>query len=222
MKLEATMAQLEALGSEKVRLQNIRFGAGPVQFGVKLGDIRTLAKKIKTNHSLALQLWETGNSDARRLAILIMESSRLTASDFEQMVRSESFVQVIDWLHAYILKQHPESENLRLKWMTDSHPMVARMAWSLTADRIVSSTGSVDVEYLLQRIETEMAHAAPETKWTMNMTLAQIGIHLEAFRQRALFIGEKLGVYRDYPVSKGCTSPFAPIWINEMVKRIKI
>lgn len=32
-------------------------------------------------------------------------------------------------------------------------------------------------------------------------------------------LGEKLGVYRDYPVSKGCTSPFAPVWINEMVSR---
>ncbi len=37
--------------------------------------------------------------------------------------------------------------------------------------------------------------------------------------KRALAIGEKLGVYRDYPCSKGCTSPFAPTWINEMVKR---
>lgn len=61
--LEA-MAQIEAHGYEKVRLPNIRFGAGPIQFGVKLGDIRTLAKKIKTNHSLAMQLWETGNIDA--------------------------------------------------------------------------------------------------------------------------------------------------------------
>jgi hypothetical protein len=32
-------------------------------------------------------------------------------------------------------------------------------------------------------------------------------------------VGEKLGIYRDYPVSKGCTSPFAPIWINAMVSR---
>ncbi len=33
--------------------------------------------------------------------------------------------------------------------------------------------------------------------------------------------GVKPGIYRDFPVSKGCTSPFAPIWINEMVKRQK-
>lgn len=53
----------------------------------------------------------------------------------------------------------------------------------------------------------------------MNNTLANIGIHHVKHRKRALTIGEKLGIYRDYPCSKGCTSPFAPIWISEMVKR---
>jgi 3-methyladenine DNA glycosylase AlkD len=53
----------------------------------------------------------------------------------------------------------------------------------------------------------------------MNNTLAGIGIHAPGLRKRAIAIGEKLGIYRDYPVSKGCTSPFAPIWINAMAGR---
>jgi 3-methyladenine DNA glycosylase AlkD len=53
----------------------------------------------------------------------------------------------------------------------------------------------------------------------MNNTLATIGVHFPKHRKRAIAIGEKLGIYRDYPVSKGCTSPFAPIWINFMVSR---
>jgi 3-methyladenine DNA glycosylase AlkD len=72
---------------------------------------------------------------------------------------------------------------------------------------------------LLDRIESEMAGASPEAQWTMNMALAGIGIHHPKLRERAIAIGEKLGVYRDYPVSKGRTSPFAPIWIDFMVKR---
>ena len=64
-----------------------------------------------------------------------------------------------------------------------------------------------------------MAAAPPEVQWTMNGCLAGIGIHEPRLRARAVAIGEKLGVYRDYPVSKGCTSPFAPIWIAEMVRR---
>jgi hypothetical protein len=53
----------------------------------------------------------------------------------------------------------------------------------------------------------------------MNFCLGSIGIAFAEHRQRALDIGERLGVYRDYPCSKGCTSPFVPIWINEMVSR---
>jgi hypothetical protein len=53
----------------------------------------------------------------------------------------------------------------------------------------------------------------------MNMALAYIGINLPEHRNRALNNGEDLGIYRDFPVSKGCTSPFAPIWIAEMVSR---
>ncbi len=64
-----------------------------------------------------------------------------------------------------------------------------------------------------------MPTADPAVQWTMNFCLAGIGIHFPKHRKRAIAIGEALGIYRDYPVSKGCTSPFAPIWINEMVSR---
>jgi len=37
--------------------QNTKKGAGDNQFGVRLGDIRKLSKKIKTNHELAFSLW---------------------------------------------------------------------------------------------------------------------------------------------------------------------
>jgi 3-methyladenine DNA glycosylase AlkD len=72
---------------------------------------------------------------------------------------------------------------------------------------------------LLDRLETEMGGAAPEVQWTMNSCLANIGIYHAEYRARAIAIGERLGIYRDYPVSKGCTSPFAPIWIHEIVRR---
>ncbi|MNW68382.1 hypothetical protein D3C74_471350 [compost metagenome] len=64
-----------------------------------------------------------------------------------------------------------------------------------------------------------MLDAPDRLQWAMNTTLAQIGIEHAALRERALAIGEKLQVLADYPTSPGCTSPFAPIWINEMVKR---
>ncbi|MBL8858143.1 MAG: DNA alkylation repair protein [Planctomycetes bacterium] len=219
MTLKDTLKQLKALGDENVRARNTKNGAGKNQFGLKLGDIRTLAKKLKTYHELALELWETENIDARLLATLVIQPKSLSAAEMDRMVRSADFAQLADWLNAYVVKQHPDKEELRQRWMAAKDSMAARAGWNLTAERIVRSPDGLDLKALLDRIEAEMGTADPLVQWTMNSCLAQIGIHFPKHRKRALAIGEKLGVFRDYPVSKGCTSPFAPIWIEAMVSR---
>jgi 3-methyladenine DNA glycosylase AlkD len=219
MKLNEALQKLKSLGDEKVRAFNVRNGAGDDQFGVKLGDVRALAKKIGTDPELALALWKTGNLDARLLAILLMEPKRLAADDLDRMVRSVRCMQDAEWLTSYVVKKHPEKESLRQKWMSDDDPKAARAGWSLTAERVAKDADGLDLVALLDRIESELGAVDPMEQWTMNCALAGIGIHHPAHRERAVAIGERLGVYRDYPVSRGCTSPFAPIWIGEMVRR---
>jgi len=219
MTLNETLAKLKSLGSEQMRLFNKKRGADDKQFGLKLGDIRTVANAIKTDHKLAMELWETGNIDARLLATLIIKPKQLSSTEMDKMVRSINFVQLADWFNAYVVKEHPDKESLRNKWMESKDAMSARAGWSLTAGRVARDPEGIDLPALLARLETEMPKAVPEVQWTMNTTLAQIGIHFPKHRKKAIDIGEKLGIYRDYPVSKGCTSPFAPIWINEMVRR---
>ncbi|WP_316823791.1 DNA alkylation repair protein [Pedobacter miscanthi] len=221
MNLTETLSSLESLADEKARKQHLKNGARENLFGVKMGDIRNIAKKIKTDHQLALELWETGNIDARMLAILIINPKELFPSDIEQMVSSEDFAWAADWFYNYVVKEYPGKEQFREKWMNANNKMLARAGWSLTSGRIARDPEGLDIPAILDRIENEMPKVAPETQWTMNTALAQIGINHLNYRERALAIGEKLGIYRDYPVSKGCTSPFAPIWINEMVKRQK-
>lgn len=225
MTLEEAMARLEALGSKKLRAQNAKRsqyggGVGGPQFGVKLGDIRAVAKEAKADQALALQLWETGNFDARLLAILLMKPKALSAAELDSLVRSNETSQVSDWLNNYVVKAHPGKEALRLDWMAPGvPPIAARAGWSLTAERVSKNPEGLDIPALLDRIEAELATAHPLPQWTMNVALASIGIHFPEHRARALAIGEALGVYRDYPTPPGCTSPFAPAWIGEMVRR---
>ncbi|WP_298421329.1 DNA alkylation repair protein [uncultured Kordia sp.] len=219
MTLKETLKQLETLTDEKTRKHNLKKGVGENQYGVKLGDIRKIAKKIKTNQILALELWKTENFDAQMLAILIIKPKELTSDELDTMVRSVKYERVADWINSYVVKLHPDNEMLRQKWMRDENPMAARAGWNLTSLLVIKKPEMVDIPTLLDRIENEMLTAAPETQWTMNFSLVEIGIHHPQHRVRAIEIGEKLGVYQDYPNVKGCTSPFAPIWINEMVSR---
>jgi 3-methyladenine DNA glycosylase AlkD len=219
MTLEETLDRLRALGNAKVRAQNARGGAVEDQFGVALGDIRALAKAIRSDHALALALWETGNVDAQFLATLLIEPKRLPAEALDGMVRSVSFGRVADWLNSYVVAKHPSREALREGWMASDDRWAARSGWHLTAERVAKHPDGLDLPALLDRIERELAGALPEVQWTMNNTLAAIGIHVPEFRERAVAIGESLGVYRDYPCPKGCTSPFAPTWIHAMASR---
>lgn len=219
MTLEETLSELKAMANDKMYAQNKRHGAGDNQFGVRLGDIRKLATKIKANHELAIALWDSGNLEARLLALLLLKPKKLSAGRLDEMVRAGNFAQLADWLNAYVVKNHPDKESLRQAWLADNDPWAARAGWGLTWERITTDPAGIDLPAVLDRIALEMAAAAAPVQWTMNFCLAGIGIHFPEHRQRAIAIGENLGIYRDYPVSKGCTSPFAPIWINEMVRR---
>jgi 3-methyladenine DNA glycosylase AlkD len=223
MTVKEVLAQLKSHGDEARRKHNAKSGAPENQFGVKLGDLRTIAAKIKSDHELALKLWETGNVEAQLVATLIINTQTLSADELDAMTRSTTCSQVADWLNSYVVAQHPEKESLRAKWMKDKDRWAARAGWHFTASRVnkgdVGGANALDLVALLDRIEKEMPKAPPETQWTMNNTLMAIGIHDAALRKRAIAIGEKIGLYKDWPVSKGCIPPYVPVAVEALVKR---
>ncbi|AMV38412.1 DNA alkylation repair protein [Planctomyces sp. SH-PL62] len=219
MTVDEILAQFESLGDDARRKHNRKAGAPDDQFGVKLGDLRAIAKKIKTDHELALRLWETGNVEAQLLATLIIKPRSLSADQLDELTRSATCSQVADWLNSYVVAEHPEKESLRQKWMKAKDRWSARAGWHFTASRVNKGGGGLDLPALLDRIEREMPKAAPEVQWTMNNTLAAIGIHHPEYRERAVAVGERIGLYRDWPVSKGCTPPYVPVWVAAMVER---
>jgi 3-methyladenine DNA glycosylase AlkD len=219
MTLAEALETLERHGDAKMCAQNAKRGAQENQFGVKMGDIRNIAKAIKVDHELGLQLWRTGNLDAQYLSTLVMKPKQLSEEELEEIVSSIAFSQLADWVNTNVVKQHPAKEKLRAKWTESKDAMLQRAAWSLTTERVIKSPDGIDLAGVLDRIERDIAGAPEPAQWNMNYCLAEIGILYPEHRERAIAMGEKFGLYRDYPVSKGCTSPFAPIWIREMVSR---
>ncbi len=215
MIFEDVMARLTSLSNPDLLARNAANGGG----SVPMGDLRALAKAIKTDQALGLRLWASGDVDARLVAILILKPKELGPDEIETMIRSNDRLWVSDWLNSYVLKQHPGKEALRQKWERETQPYLARAYWSLTTERVAKSPEGLDLSALLDRLETEMPVAPEVVQWTMNNTLAGIGINHPSLRARALVMGEAMGIFRDYPTPKGCTSPFAPLWIGEMVRR---
>ncbi|MFI7344101.1 DNA alkylation repair protein [Streptomyces sp. NPDC050085] len=210
------MAELAALEDPKARAVNERHGD---DHGVNLTKLRALAKRLKTQQDLARGLWETGDSAARLLALLICRPKAYQRDELDAMVREARTPKVHDWLVNYVVKKSPHAEELRAAWFADADPVVASAGWALTTERVAKKPAGLDLTGLLDVIEARMKDAPGRLQWAMNHCLAQIGIEHPEHRARAIGIGERLGVLKDYPTSPGCTSPYAPVWIAELVRR---
>ncbi|MFD3493883.1 DNA alkylation repair protein [Streptomyces sp. NPDC058690] len=210
------MAELAELEDPRTREVNEKHGD---DHGVNLSKLRALAKRLKTQQELASRLWETDDTAARLLAILICRPKTFERDELDVMLREARTPKVHDWLVNYVVKKNPHSEELRLAWSADPDPVVASAGWALTTERVAKKPESLDLAGLLDVIEAQMKEAPARLQWAMNHCLAQIGIEHAEHRTRAIDIGERLEVLKDYPTSPGCTSPFAPVWITEMVRR---
>ncbi|TFC06961.1 DNA alkylation repair protein [Cryobacterium adonitolivorans] len=210
------MAELAALEDPQIRAVNANHGD---DHGVNLTKLRAVAKRLKTQQELARELWVTGDTAARLLALLICRPKAFESDELDAMLREAGTPKVQDWLVNYVVKKSPHVEELRVAWFADSDPVVASAGWALTTDRVAKKPDGLDLPGLLDIIEAEMKDAPKRLQWAMNHCLAQIGIEHREYRARALAIGERLEVLKDYPTPPGCTSPFAPIWITEMVSR---
>jgi 3-methyladenine DNA glycosylase AlkD len=213
--LEQVMRELAALDDPKMREANKHLGD---DHGVNLTQLRELAKRLKTQHELALRLWATGNTAARLLATLLCKPKALSPAELDAMIRDIRTPKLLDWFIVNVVKPGRHAEELRVRWKDDDD-LVGRAGWSLTTERIVKSAEGLDLDALLDQLETSMKQAPAHKQWAMNHCLAEIGIHHRKHRARAIKIGERLAVFIDYPASPGCTSPYAPAWIAEIVRR---
>jgi 3-methyladenine DNA glycosylase AlkD len=209
-------AELAALEDPRIREVNARHGD---DHGVNLSRLRDIAKRLKIQQDLARELWATGDTAARLLALLICRPKAFERDELDRMLRESRTPKVQDWLVNYVVKKSPHAEELRVAWFADPDPAVASAGWALTTERVAKKPDGLDLPGLLDIVEAQMKDAPDRLQWAMNHCLAQIGIEHPEHRARALDIGERLEVLKDYPTPPNCTSPFAPVWITEMVSR---
>jgi len=214
MTLSHVMKYLEQQGDEKVRLRYVRNGAGDDVFGVLLGTIRGLAETLGTNHPLGLELWTTGNHEARILACMVLDPDALTEKEARALLEPLSNPVLVDELVGRVLVKARIAAMLQERWMDGKGELPRRAGWRILAGRIErGSVKDLDVAATLARIERELPPAPYRVKEGINYCLFRIGVHLPAHRAEAIAVGKRLGRWDPRPVSKGCTSSYVPEWI---------
>jgi 3-methyladenine DNA glycosylase AlkD len=193
-----------------------------------LGDLRTIAKDIKKDHELAMELWSTGEFLPRQLAILIMDKKQLSQELIDkldkdiQKHKENERLQLIDWLMANQLAKDKKTIALMESWEDSPSALQRRIFWYYQGRlRWMGQASPPNTEYLLSAIEKRIENEKPEVQWAMNFTAGWIGIYQPEYRSRCIALGERTGLYKGEMVSKGCTPNYLPEFISIQVAKLK-
>ncbi len=208
MKLADVLEQLDAQGTGKTR--------------VVMGPLRALGKKLKTDHSLALELWDTKRTDAMLLATMVIAPDRLTAADATAMLAAATDLQLLDELTYKVIAEAPCADDLCRKWLVAKQELTGRAGWNLLVAKLLRKRlATEECADILKTIESSCKTAPVKKAESMMRCLVEIGVHFPEHRQRAIDIGTHWGLIDDRPVPKGCTPFYAPDWIAAILKRKK-
>lgn len=202
--------------------------AGKLEADCKLGDIKKLAKEIKTDHELALQLWSQGGHNPRLLSTLIFDKKQLTEDDLDSLaadlekIEKDQRNQLGDWLLANQLGKDKRLVSQMETWREHRSAIMRRWYWYHQAR--LRWTGRIpppgSSKQLLDEIETAIAGEDCDVQWVMNFCAGWIGVYEPKLRARCIRLGKSVGLYKDEKVARNCTPSYLPEFIRiEVAKR---
>lgn len=192
-----------------------------IKEGNNLGNIKKVAKEIKSNHALAEELWKTKEFQLQMLATLIMDKKVLDQKYMDHLLASigqhdlDKKHQLLDWLFANQLMKSSKTKNLLNTWQHHKEEDFRRLYWYYQARLRWTGKNPLDnSKYLTDQLKKNMSTETPSVQWMMNFTAGWIGVYEPDFRTELSDLGEQLGLYKDEVVAKGCTPSYLPEFIR--------
>ena len=156
--------------------------------GVRVPNIRKIAKQIGKNHPLAIELWKTNIHEARFVASMIADYRLFTEALFDTWVVDFNSWDMCDQACFNVLDKVPFAMNKIPVYATDEREFVKRTAFTLIAGMAIHNKKEDDAFFLpfLPIIEQQAYDERNFVKKAVNWALRQIGKRSEVLRLRAL------------------------------------
>ena len=221
MNAKEILATLKKLGKPQTAAIYKRHGSGDNVFGVLTSEIAKLQKKIKVDHALAMELWKTGNADARVLALQVADPEKLTRADADGLVK-DGPVRFIGCYLSGLLARSPIAEKTMRAWMNSPDECPREMGYGIIGVRMKDDPGSIsdaDAEKVLATIEKEIHRSPNWARYAMNGALISIGVHKPALRKKAIETAKRIGQVEVDHGETSCKTPDAVLYIEQASKR---
>jgi 3-methyladenine DNA glycosylase AlkD len=217
MTLAEALAALERAGSAQTRKTYARHGVTGPMFGVSFAVLKDLTKRIKVDHDLALALWDTGNHDARNLAVKVVDPARMTSADLDRWARETAPSRSCGEYVGMLAAEGPHARKKADLWLSAKPENVRCAGWSLVSQLAQRDEEAPDSFFkaLLTKIERAIGAAPNLERAGMNLALISIGCRSAALRKAAAAAAKRIGTVEIDHGDTSCKTPDAAAVIEK-------
>lgn len=214
------MTELKKKGNEQARKTYLRHGASENMFGVRVADLKVIAKKIKGKQELACELYDTGNMDAMYLAGIVADGRQMTKKQIESWAKAADWQMISEYTVPWVATESPFARDLAMKWIKSKKESIASAGWN-TYSGIVMITPDeeldlAEIKSLLKQIETTIDNSANRVRYTMNGFVIAVGGHVKPLMKQAKATAKKLGKVEVDMGGTACKVPLATEYIEKI------
>jgi 3-methyladenine DNA glycosylase AlkD len=219
MTSQEILNQLKDFGNEQTKKIFMRHGAKEPFYGVKVQDLKKIQKQVKKNHELALELFDTGNSDAMYLAALISEPKKMTKAQLQKWTENAYWYMLSEYPVAWTAAESNFAWELAEEWIKSDKENIASSGWSTFSSLIaIKDDSEIDqkkIEDLLNLVEKNINSSKNRVRYTMNGFVISVGAYLAPLLNKSKDVAKKIG---KVDVEMGGTSCKVPLAIDYIEK----
>ena len=221
MKASEILTTLRALGKPQTAAIYKRYGTGSNVFGTLTSDIARIQKKIKMDHGLAMDLWKTGNAEARILALTIADPAKLTRADAERFLE-DGPIRLVGFYLSQLVARSPIAGTAMRAWMKSRDESTREMGYGIVGFLLKDDPDSIsdkEAERFLETIEKNIHRSPNWARYAMNGALISIGVYKPALRDKAMAAAGRIGKVEVDHGETYCKTPDAAAYIEKASKR---
>ncbi len=218
--VKQVMSALKKKGSAQTRKTFARHCAPDNMFGVKIADLKVIAKQIKGNQTLAMELYETGNTDAMYLAGIVADGKAMSKKELNDWCRAAEWHMIAEYSVPGVAHESPHAKSLALKWIKSKKEHIAAAGWN-TYSGIVATKPDAEldldeIKLLLEEIASSIHDCGERVKYTMNGFVISVGGYVKPLAAKAKSTAKKIGKVSVDMGETACKVPLAIDYIAKM------
>lgn len=217
------MAELKSLGDANTKRTHMRHGTKEPCYGVKVQHLKTIQKRLKKDHKLALELYKTGCNDAQYLASLICDPRQMTVEVLDQWSTTANCPMISEYSVAWAASESPKAWDVAQAWIKSDNPTVIATGWqtlscyvAITPDEQLKLPA---IKKLLQSIPKAIKGQSDRVVYTMNGFVISVACYVVPLTDTAIEIAEKLGKVEVDMGDTDCKVPVAKEYIQKVINR---